>query len=1294
MEAIGAIDQARLLVTADSRYQLHVNDRWLGAGPPRSWPSPWPVDAYDLRGLLRTGRNRIAVCVQHYGIGNFQYQHGPPGLLGQLDWQDAAGEHRVRTDASWKAAPDPRHQWPVPRISCQLGWEEQFDARLELPHHSDWIAAQVARPAGSPPHDRFELRDIPMLTNEVLEPVCVPVVEAVQSADQTLLVDVRPFINDTDRSANRVGARVLVVTHIHSDQAQRVQFHNPAAVMGVRWKLNGSDLRFDDGSLQHTDGGVAHANLKRGCNMLLGRFPDVTHCPWTALNMWTDRQALVTAQLELPTGDDPVKWLVLGPFDRGGAPDSGSYGPAVTPDRIYTEATEDRYQSIWERGTLTDADLMAPWARPVWSEAVVKTSVAALCASERVARGRHVQVENPDGLRFDNAEWTVIHPTKDGDVRLLLDFGREVVGPHDFEIDAPAGTIVDNHNFEFIQPDGRINLCDGMNNSFRYICREGAQRYRTWERRGLRYSWFTLRHFDRPVRIRSIRALMSTYPVAQAGAFTCSDPMLTSIWRAGAHSVRCCAEDTYTDCPTYEQTHWVGDARNEALVDLVVNGDARLSRHCWIQAARSLDRSSIVESHVPSAWQNLLPAWSFLWMRWAEEHYQLTGDKAFAREALRWLDRNVSGIKKHLDGNDLFVIEAWCMFDWADMDTPSGGIVTHQNCLAVLGLKQAAALATAVGSTGRARRWLQLSQKISRAINGHLWDQKKRAYMDCIRPDGTPSPVFSQQTQTAAYIAGVAGGVRAARCRRIMQTPPRGFVTAGSPFFMFFLLEALVREGDIRGMVRTIRRYWGKQIDAGATTFWEMFHEDRRRMTRSHCHGWSAAPTCFLTKQILGVQPLEPGYAVIRIAPQTADLTWARGRVPTPHGVVACRWHREPRRFTFEATLPEKVAARIELPATGKVEVAEGSARKVRSKRGSVLMHCPGGKVTLVVGAAKSTKSTKSSKTTKRAKKKRFLRISPLMKRCRILYCSYDLGKPSGGVRTLWRHVAMLRRHGYEAFVLMWSPLCGQTWFNEDVPLLSFDRTFSARGDDIFVIPEEAHHILATLATSSGKKVVFCQNHFYIAAGLHGARDYSAYGVSEIFASSDVIAEFLIREGHCEVAPVVHYSIDHRLFRPMEKQMAIAFMPRKIPQVGRMIRQRFSERFPQSEPQWIEIDKQSESDTAQALARAAIFLSLSQNEGFGLPPIEAMACGCLVVGFHGQGGLEYARPDNGIWRPEGDADGCARALGRAIALLEHDPDAAKRFTENGRRTAARYTLERQERELLEYWRRLTAARCG
>ena len=275
----------------------------------------------------------------------------------------------------------------------------------------------------------------------------------------------------------------------------------------------------------------------------------------------------------------------------------------------------------------------------------------------------------------ETSEWATIHPSEGADTRIVLDWGDELVGFHAWEIDAPAGTIVDFQGFEFIQRDGKHNLCDLMNNSFRYVCREGAQSYRTFVRLGFRYGVFSLRNFKRPIKMRGVRAILSTYPGSGDGDFRCSDALLERIWHVGARSVRVCAEDAYTDCPAYEQVFWTGDARNEALVDLVTSGDARLSAHCWQLAARSLERSPLVEATAPSGRPLILPAWTFLWMRWAHEHFVLTGDWEFAQMALPWLERNARGIEEHLNARDLFEIVAWNMFDWAPLDTPADGIV-------------------------------------------------------------------------------------------------------------------------------------------------------------------------------------------------------------------------------------------------------------------------------------------------------------------------------------------------------------------------------------------------------------------------------------------------------------------------------------------------------------------------------------------------------------------------------------------------------------------------------------------
>jgi glycosyltransferase involved in cell wall biosynthesis len=113
---------------------------------------------------------------------------------------------------------------------------------------------------------------------------------------------------------------------------------------------------------------------------------------------------------------------------------------------------------------------------------------------------------------------------------------------------------------------------------------------------------------------------------------------------------------------------------------------------------------------------------------------------------------------------------------------------------------------------------------------------------------------------------------------------------------------------------------------------------------------------------------------------------------------------------------------------------------------------------------------------------------------------------------------------------------------------------------------------------------------------------------------------------------------------------------------------------------WVIIEGQPRAEAARLMAACDIFLSLSNREGLGLPPLEAMATGALVVGYHGDGGQEYATPENGDWFGDGSHVEIARMLGQRLDELA----AGERFEarrEAGRRTAAAFSQARFEAEL-------------
>ncbi|RYG66778.1 alpha-L-rhamnosidase, partial [bacterium] len=743
--------QAQLHLTADARYVVWVNGHYLGQGPVRAWPAHWHFDTYDIAPYLKPGKNVVCVLVNHWGEGTFQYLVGPPGLLAQIELEGQS----IPTDASWQASPSLAFATVAPRTSVQLSFEEQFDARLEDTWKAvdysaeNWPEATELRPAEDGFHRDLKPRDIPFLTLEPVLPKRLVSTEVVQSLPYSFTLYLKSAILPEDLASNHMVASAYLATQIWLQEEIEVKFvyshKSPNQI-----KVNGELLEKGESYLDesHTIR-VFPAKLRAGWNDVL-------------ISLYNRHLREFAISLDGPLGlrfsasghgEDQAPWAVVGPFDL----------PAETWESIHNstghgshalvpEATVQKAIEVWENGVVVPL-VEEPFFQIVAPDCVSYTDVYAQFYTDK-PQASEVVVEKAESL-LSGADWTTVQPSENGDIRLLLDFGKEIIGYHQFEVVAAAGTILDWHGFEFIQPDGRLNFTEELNNSFRYVCREGNQTYQSYHRRGFQYCHLTIRNQTGPVQLRGVQVLFNTYPQAKRGSFACSDPNLDRIWEVGAHTLRLCAEDTYTDCPTYEQTHWVGDMRNEALIDWAINGDPRLWFHCLEQAGQSLERSPLVESQVPSSWEIILPAWSFLWMRSCREYLFYSGDQEGAARLLPWVERNVEGIRSYLNEQNLFEIKAWNLFDWAAMDTPAVGVVTHNNFFVVLALREVAQLAQWLDRDDLATSWRALADEVSLAINANLWSEEKQAFTDCARA-GVHSPVFSQQTHTVAVMSGVA----------------------------------------------------------------------------------------------------------------------------------------------------------------------------------------------------------------------------------------------------------------------------------------------------------------------------------------------------------------------------------------------------------------------------------------------------------------------------------------------------------------------------------------------------------
>lgn len=299
----------------------------------------------------------------------------------------------------------------------------------------------------------------------------------------------------------------------------------------------------------------------------------------------------------------------------------------------------------------------------------------------------------------------------------------------------------------------------------------------------------------------------------------------------------------------------------------------------------------------------------------------------------------------------------------------------------------------------------------------------------------------------------------------------------------------------------------------------------------------------------------------------------------------------------------------------------------------------------------------------------------------RIVYASFPK-RISGGQKTSFRHVELLTELGFNAVFRVHEDAQLQPWM-EAAPFV--ERGTPLTADDIIVAPDDAPSLLTSLARARGRGIVFVQNH--LSSSLLRLDPGDRRRLNEFMTGSETIARWILRRFPGASVAMIPFFADERVFTPApERRLAIITSPKKRRQEEQIIRELFHDAHPEHRDlPWISLMDATEREVADAFRTSAVFLSLSRLEGLGLTPLEAMASGCLVAGFKGIGGREYATDSNGFWVEDDDCEAAAEALARAVALAKLGGPALGARKAAGAETAACWSYARFRNALDRYW---------
>ena len=365
----------------------------------------------------------------------------------------------------------------------------------------------------------------------------------------------------------------------------------------------------------------------------------------------------------------------------------------------------------------------------------------------------------------------------------------------------------------------------------------------------------------------------SEMPVLPLKARFAASPRLTRMWQTAAHTINLCMRTFLVDGIKRDRLPWSGDFAVSLLSDAATFREQEVIRRTF----RALDAAGPDASDV-----NTLTDYS-LWLVICHDLYQREfADAEFLKRSWPSVRRRVEALLARTDADGFLVkppkfvteeVRSWRFIDWT-LDAHRSDVAL--NMILYAALESAARLAErpAVGAAEDAARWRERAKALRSAIRAKALDPATHLFRS--RFDGA-APVFLRYANIFAAVFGVAEGREEYEAIGA-ALEGRTLAAVGTPYVSCFEMLALAKCGRPAGYLACQERIWGGMLDCGATSFWEAWDDRkkdsvakyefyRRPFGLSLCHAWGAGPAFLLPRLLVGLEPLEDGYARFAVRP-------------------------------------------------------------------------------------------------------------------------------------------------------------------------------------------------------------------------------------------------------------------------------------------------------------------------------------------------------------------------------------------------------------------------------------------
>ena len=304
-----------------------------------------------------------------------------------------------------------------------------------------------------------------------------------------------------------------------------------------------------------------------------------------------------------------------------------------------------------------------------------------------------------------------------------------------------------------------------------------------------------------------------------------------------------------------------------------------------------------------------------------------------------------------------------------------------------------------------------------------------------------------------------------------------------------------------------------------------------------------------------------------------------------------------------------------------------------------------------------------------------------------IYYFCPDFPLPSAGTKRLYRHVHHLNQAGFKAFIVHQKQGFSLSWHGIRVPVLWMENLPHLAKDSVLVFPEVMTSLMQQTRDLPMPRIVIALNWALIYRNLPAGTNWKDFGISMAITPSPFVKRFIEWTMGLDVTLIENYVDTTRYaYQPEKKANNVAYISRKDLS-GEILRSVFERKQGSLHHyHWVRLGDLNEEDYASQLVHSRVFLATSQEEGMPTSVLEAMASGCIVIGYSGLGGSDFMRSDgpeqNCILIENGDYLALGRCLERVADTLRTQDHPYDLLIGNALQTANAFRSRERELESL------------